>query len=123
MDKQLNYMDGFEQNSLGADAQGSGRVSYQDRIIDYRFREIHVSRSQRGISLTIRSQREIQITDQNRQYDISPDPHKDSYYDGHERNFYAILAETAMNEVVQQGSWPHNIRVRNRHFDNDYLLD
>lgn len=124
MDKYLNHTNAEESNDLGVDVQGSGTVSDGTNTIQYRYREMHVSGSQRGISLTIRDQiGGIQVTPRNHQYNISPNPHDDPYYDGHEERFYEILAQKAMEKVLQQQDWPHRIVVRNRHFSEDYTLD
>lgn len=124
MDKYFNLANIEKQNDLGADVHGNGTVSDETNTIRYRYQEMHVSRSQRGISLTITEQRGgIHVTPKNHQYDISPNPHKDPYYDGHEANFYAILAQESMKEVIQKQEWPNRIRVRNRHFNETYTLE
>ncbi|MCM1524264.1 MAG: hypothetical protein NC120_07370 [Ruminococcus sp.] len=109
--------------SLGSDVQGTGTVSLNDDSISYRYREIHESNIERGILLTIVTTKgDINISPSAKQYHISPQIHKDSYYENHADNCYKILAEAAMKEIISDKAWKNNIIVKNRNFDEDYKL-
>lgn len=123
MDEYLQKKD-LKQDDLGTDVQGHGSVEDRTNTINYRYREMHVTRSQRGISLTITAQSGgIQVAPVNHRYDITPNPHNDSFYIRHTSRYYAILAQEAMKEVLQKQDWPNRIIVRNENFDEDYTLD
>lgn len=109
--------------SVKSDVTGTGNVELGDKSISYRYREIHRSHIERGILLTIVSTRgNVNIRPSSKEYIITPQIHKDTYYEKHTGECYQIVAKAAMQSVIDANTWLAEINVRNRHFDQDYTL-